>query len=287
MQRIARLLGIAVVVAVAVIGLGTASAGATSSCQFISSVTTMTLRSDCVTNASILIPNGTTLDGSNHTIKAIDPPGNTFHGGGVQNAGAVANMTRLHVVGALKIAPCSPAGPLRLRGILFDDAAGEISNSAVDNVRQPNSGCQEGNAIKVRNAPYDGTHPGTKTVNIHDNTVTNYQKGGIIVNGDVTGTIVHNTLGASASQANLAANSIQLAFGAMGTIDHYAVKGNSWCCVDTFSTEMFVYEKEFPTSNPLTIAPGAGPHVTNNTMTGTPMLAAHCIPATASRPTTP
>ena len=287
MQRIARLLGIAVVVAVAVIGLGTASAGATSSRQFISSGTTMTLRSDCVTNASILIPNATTLDGSNHTIKAIDPPGNTFHGGGVQNAGAVANMTRLHVVGALKIAPCSPAGPLRLRGILFDGAAGEISNSAVDNVRQPNSGCQEGNAIKVRNAPYAGTHPGTKTVNIHDNTVTNYQKGGIIVNGDVLATIVRNTVGASANQAILAANSIQLAFGAKGTIENNAVKGNIWCYNDILVTAFLNYKHDFNTGNPLTIAPGAGPHVTNNTMTGTPMLASRCIPTTASRPTTP
>ena len=49
-------------------------------------------------------------------------------------------------------------------------------------------GCQEGNAIEARNAPFDKTGS-DKMVSITDNTVTEYQKSGIVANGSVAATI--------------------------------------------------------------------------------------------------
>src|SRR3712207_8069880 len=49
---------------------------------------------DCMTDTSIVIPNGYTLDGGGHTITAVDPVGGHFVGGVIQNGGATANVTR-------------------------------------------------------------------------------------------------------------------------------------------------------------------------------------------------
>lgn len=48
----------------------------------------------------------------------------------------------------------------RLRGILFDGAAGSITHNTVTNINQGASGCQEGNGIEVRNGPFDNTGGG-------------------------------------------------------------------------------------------------------------------------------
>src|SRR5438105_3072595 len=79
---------------------------------------TMTLNADCVTDHSIVVPNGYTLDGAGHTITAVDPTTAPFHfvGGVVQNGGAVANVTNLKVT-ASGVADACDAGADRLRGI--------------------------------------------------------------------------------------------------------------------------------------------------------------------------
>lgn len=155
------------------------------------------------------------------------------------NGGATASIQDV-TVAADSLGIVCHAGAARLRGILFTGASGSITHTRVVGVNQGASGCQEGNAIEVRNI---GEAPETVTVHIAHNTVEGYQKMGIVANGDVDVVIEHNRVGASATQANLAANSIQLGFGAKGVIQHNDIEGNQWCgASDTVATAVLVFE---------------------------------------------
>lgn len=240
-------------------GLSLASSSPTANpCVFTFSGTTMNLQNNCTTNETILIPNGFELRGFQRTITAIDPPGGHFVGAVVKNAGASASVTRLRVTTSGLDDVCD-AGDDRLRGIMLDGASGRLSFNTVTNVNQGQSGCQEGNAIEVRNAPFDGTHPGTKTVLVNENTIRDYQKTGIVANGDIDVNINHNRVGAS-SVANtiIAANSIQLAFGAIGQIRNNVIDGNQYCgpADDTFATAILLF------------APSPGAQVVSNNIDG-------------------
>ena len=202
-------------------------AAAATNCTFTTKGTTMKLDADCWTDASILIPDGFTLDGRGHLITALDPMGGNFKGGVVANMGATAHVTRLKVT-ASGLANVCQFGADRLRGILFDGASGSITHCDVVGINKGASGCQEGNAIEVRNAPFDGSHPGTVTVEVAHNDLIDWQKTGIVANGDVSVSVHHNKIFASATQANLAANGLQLGFGALGFATDNYVEGNQW-----------------------------------------------------------
>lgn len=210
-------------------------------CTFTTSGTTMTLNGDCTTDGTISIPDGMTLDGGGHTITAVDPPAAHFLGAIVTNGGTIAHVRNLTLT-ASGLASACKAGADRLRGIMFEGASGSITDNTIDGVNKGASGCQEGNSIEVRNAPFDGTHPNTQTVEISGNTVTNYQKTGILANGDVLVSINKNDVGASATQHNLAANGIQLGFGAAGEVVKNKVEGNQWFGPSDFAaTAVLVY----------------------------------------------
>ncbi len=232
-----------VLVAMAVIAiLPAGSAGATTTCTFTTVGTTMTLDADCTTDTTILVPAGFTLDGDGNTITAVDPVAGHFLGAVIKNAGTVAHVTNLTVT-ASGLANVCDGGDDRLRGILFDGAAGSITKSTVIGINQGASGCQEGNAIEVRNEPFDGQHPGTLKVEIAHNVVDSYQKTGIVANGDVDVDIHHNVVGASATQENLAANSIQIGFGALGSVTHNQIDGNQWKGTsDWAATAILIYD---------------------------------------------
>ena len=227
-----KLIILAVVVSTAALILigGGQTAIAATTCTFTTVGSTMTLDGDCTTDATIVIPDGYTLDGAGHTITAVDPSGGHFLGAVVKNAGATAHVKKLTVTASGLANVCDPGSPTdtRLRGILFDGASGSITHNTVVDINQGASGCQEGNAIEVRNAPFDGTHPGTVTVEVAHNEISDWQKTGIVANGDVNVSIHHNAVGASATQDDLAANSIQLGFGAIGSVKHNNVDGNQW-----------------------------------------------------------
>jgi len=205
--------------------LWTPSAGATHSCTFTTVETTMTLNADCTTDATILIPYGFTLDGADHKITAVDPPGGHFLGAVVKNEGSTAHVKNLTVTASGLSNVCDD-GDNRLRGILFDGASGSITHNTVVNINQGPSGCQEGNGIEVRVAPFDGTHPGTKIVIISGNTVTNYQKNGITANGDVSATITDNVVTGVGPVDYIAQNGIQVGFGGAGEIRGNTIIGN-------------------------------------------------------------
>ena len=198
---------------------------AATTCTFTTAGTTMTLDADCTTDATIPIPDGYTLDGAGLTIVANDPAGNHFKGAVVANAGSTASVTNL-TVKASGLANVCDGGADRLRGIMFDGASGSITHNNVEDINQGASGCQEGNAIEVRNAPFDGTHPGTKSVTITDNTVINYQKTGILANGDVYASISENSVVGVGSINYIAQNGIQVGFGATGSVVSNSVTDN-------------------------------------------------------------
>ncbi len=204
-----------------------ASASATTDCVFDLSGTTWTLMGDCTTDTTISIPDGFMLDGNGHTITGVDPAAGHFTGAVVENGGALAHVANLTVTVSALANVCD-GGADRLRGIMFEGASGSITNNTVVGINQGPSGCQEGNAIEVRNEPFDGTHPGTVSVDVSHNTILDYQKTGIVANGDVSVTITHNTIGASATQENLAANSVQVGFGAIGYVGLNSIEGNQW-----------------------------------------------------------
>ena len=218
-------------------------------CSFTNSGTTMTLNGDCTTSASILVPNGFTLDGNGYTITGVDPAGDHFRGAVVRNGDAVAHIRNLSVT-VSGLADVCDAGGDRLRGIMLDAASGSIIGNTVNNVRQVGSGCQEGNSIDVRNF----SQPTTFTVEVANNTVTNWMKTGIVANGRVSVNMRNNTIGASANQAVLAANSIQIGFGAQGVVKANRVSGNQWCTDATaFATGILVFGVDEFTRAPLTL----------------------------------
>lgn len=205
------------------------STQAANTCTFSDDPTAkvMTLMGNCTTDATIFIPDGYLLDGNGFGITALDPSGGHFVGAVVQNAGTEAHVRNLYVT-ALGLANVCDAGANRLRGIMFEGASGSITASRVIGINQGLSGCQEGNGIEIRNLPFDGTHPNTVFVEISHNTVNKYQKTGICANGDVKVAITNNYVGSAELPKNIAANSIQLAYGASGPVNNNVIIGNQW-----------------------------------------------------------
>jgi hypothetical protein len=184
----------------------------------------MTLVTDCITDDTIHIPNGWTLDGDGHTITGVDPEDGHFLGAVVANAGAVAHVTDLTVT-VDGLADVCDADADRLRGILFDGAAGSITNIHAIDINQGASGCQEGNGIEVRNAPFDTSGPDL-AVTISGNVVTGYQKTGILAKGSVVATILTNTVTGAGPVDYIAQNGVQVGFGGSGLIRGNTISGN-------------------------------------------------------------
>jgi len=198
-------------------------------CVFSSVGTTMTLTADCTTYMTIPILDGFTLDGAGHTITAMDPPSypaDHFRGAVVKNAnpGATVHVVNLTVSASGLHDVCDGSGPPddRLRGILLDEASGSITTSAAVHINQGASGCQEGNGIEVRN--FGST--GTKMVLVDHNMVLDYQKGGIVANGDVVATVTANTVQGVGPVPYIAQNGIQLGFGATGEVSGNSISDN-------------------------------------------------------------
>jgi hypothetical protein len=200
---------------------GAGSAGAETTCRFELAGTTMRLLDDCITDTSIEVPSGMTLDGANHWIVGVDPATGRFHGGVVVAAGRSANVVNT-LISTMLLADGCETGARRLRGIYFDGAAGLIRNNVVSGIRL-RSACEEGYGIEVRNA--DGND--RIDVEIDHNTVDLYQKTGVVVTGAANAWIHHNLVGASAAQTILPANSIQLGPGAGGVIELNTIRGNT------------------------------------------------------------
>lgn len=200
---------------------------AENNCTFRSAGETMRLQSDCWTDATLLIPDRTTLDGGGRTITAIDPAGGHFLGAVVRNAGATAHVRNLTIEAGSLANVCDSEGPPdeRLRGISFVAASGTIVGNQVRGLNQLDSGCQEGAGIEVRGqTPAQGAP--LQLVTIANNLVAAYQKTGIFVSGAVDAKVERNRVTGLGPVDLIAQNGIQLAFGARGSVRANRVEQN-------------------------------------------------------------
>jgi hypothetical protein len=198
-------------------------AEAADGCSLIKAGSAWTLAEDCTTDASIVLPDGVTLDGAHHTIVAVDPAGALFRGGVIVAGGASANVVNT-VITALMLADACQVLHDRLRGIYFNGASGLIQGNTILNVHKGGSSCQEGNAVEIRNADLAGA---TTSVEVIGNVIDGFQKTGIVASGNVDVTVRGNSIGASAAQRWLVANGIQAGAGARALIESNTIAGNS------------------------------------------------------------
>jgi hypothetical protein len=210
------------------------TAEAANDCIFEAAGSTMRLVNDCRTDASIAIPDGMTLDGANHTITAVDPPGGHFTGGILINAGRTASVIDTRLTAEALVNVCD-SGDGRLRGIFLNSASGVVKGNTIVDIHQGASSCQEGNAIEIwslSDAPV--------LVEVAHNVVDGYQKSGIVASGDVDATIHHNRIGAAAQASSVPANAVQIGFGAWATIEHNDITGNRWPRADAAATAVLL-----------------------------------------------
>ncbi|MBI2776634.1 MAG: right-handed parallel beta-helix repeat-containing protein [Chloroflexi bacterium] len=207
-----------------------------------------TLLADCVTDHTVVVPQnagGSVLDGNGHSITGVDPSGGHFLGAVVQAEAGTASITvRNLTVTVSGLADVCDADADRLRGILFDAVPGAITNNTVTGIRQgTTSGCQEGNAIDVRKAPF-GTGGSDATVTISGNTITGYQKTGIVASGSVAATITSNTIVGDGPVTYIAQNGIQVGFGATAIVKFNSVSRNTYTPADTIACGLLIYQAD-------------------------------------------
>lgn len=195
-------------------------------CQFSDDASrrVRTLSADCTSSTTITVPNGWTLNGGGHTITAYDPAGGHFRGAVVANGGAVANVHDVTITG-YHLADVCDAGADALRGVLLDGASGVVANNHVINLRQDASGCQEGNGIEARNAPF--TKRGRDVyVAVTGNEVRGYQKSGIVVSGSVLTLVDSNTVQGLGQVPYIAQNGVQVGSGGSGIVSRNRITDN-------------------------------------------------------------
>jgi hypothetical protein len=197
-------------------------AQAQSACEFSKGGSLWRLAGDCITDTTIEIPDGVTLDGNTHTITAVDPPGGFFQGAIVVARGRTASIVHTRITADLRSNVCGE-GEARLRGIYFDGASGEIGSNTVDEIHRVPSACMEGNAIEVRNRAVEGAV--TARVAIRGNYVDRYQKSGIVVHGRVAALIEGNFVGSSKASRLLGPNAVQVGPVASARVERNQISG--------------------------------------------------------------
>lgn len=212
--------------------------------------TVYTLLADCTTDQTIVVPQntgGSTFDGNAHTITGIDPAGGHFLGAVVQaHAGGAKITVKNLTVTVAGLTDACDAGADRLAGIRFDGVGGSVLNNHVNDIEQGasgQSGCQEGNAIDVRNAPFTNAGPDL-AVSITGNTVTDYQKTGILANGSVAATITGNTVTGDGPISYIAQNGIQVGFGATATVKGNSASGNWYTPASDIACGFLIYQAD-------------------------------------------
>ncbi|HEY8776784.1 MAG TPA: right-handed parallel beta-helix repeat-containing protein [Gaiellaceae bacterium] len=99
-----------------------------------------------------------------------------------------------------------------------------VTGSAIHDIGEtPLNGTQHGTGIYYR-ALGTGTASGT----VSGNTLTNYQKGGITINGNASATVTNNTVTGQGPVDYIAQNGIQFGYGAKGTVSGNTVTGNAY-----------------------------------------------------------
>ena len=195
----------------------------TGGCSYSEAGNTINLLGDCTTDQTILVPDGKTLEGNGHTITVVDPSDGHFLGAVVQNAGGIASVNNLTVTARNLVTACDDF-PNSLAGIRLDGASGAITNNTVTGLQQGSSGdgCQEGNAIEVRNTAVTGT----PQVTVTGNTVSKYQKTGVLIKGQVSAVVTGNTITGYGPVSFIGQNGVQVSFGATAQVGSNTISDN-------------------------------------------------------------
>lgn len=195
-----------------------------------------TLTEDVSTFATITMPNDATLDGAGHTITAVEDadhrnfPGPVLASAVGDLAPAELDIEDLNITTEGFDAGSSSGG--LLTGIYMHRAGGSLTDVSVNGISHGN-GTQEGNAIAIRNrvAGDDIDVPRAK-VALTGIDITNYQKTGLLLDGNLTFTVKSAHVGQGAGpegQPNpvIAANSLQISRGASGSVSDSTFQLNS------------------------------------------------------------
>ena len=259
----AMLLGVAVAASWAGAAVAAHAAGGdiTTACPGTVSGTTFTLSANCDTTATLTVPNGFTVNGAGHEITAHDPnpstPAGLFLGPALTNAGTTMNLTNLTVRGTGFAAFGCNAGATPTNGVLYNNASGTITNVQVLDITQHTT-CQTFHSIQLR------ADAGPQTVTITGSTVADYQRTGLLVQGDVTIHASGNTFGPPdlnvGNPGGLAQNTVQIGSPALPTPSSGTFTDNT--VIGT------AFGRPGNTSTGLLIANAANLTVSRNTFTG-------------------
>jgi hypothetical protein len=131
----------------------------------------------------------------------------------------------------------------RLCRILFEGAPGTIANNTVISINQGASGCQEGNGIEVRNAPFGSGGSDLPVLTLR-NVVTNYQKTGFVANGSVAATVIGSQVIGAGPIDYIAQNGIQIGFGTTVIVQENDGSGNDYTSGGIFGCGLLMLDAD-------------------------------------------
>jgi hypothetical protein len=197
---------------------------------------TYTLTEDCDTFSTVNVPNGWTIDGTGHSLTAHeDVTRPNFQGPIISSAtGDDSGPAELHLANleiTTDFSGQNSGGTLV--GVKYDRAGGSVSNVSIDGVTHGN-GVQEGHALWVRNRDAAGSTAVPRAeLTVDDLTVTDYQKSGVIFDGNLEFTMSNSFVGSNGDIdgepiVNTASNSIQVSRKAQGSITDSEIHLNEY-----------------------------------------------------------
>lgn len=195
----------------------------------------------------VVITKSLLVDGAGKALTIVKPIGvvaNTTRLNGsataaifdVENATGV-NIQNLTADGSLNgILGCSP----NMLGFYYKKASGNLTNVAASHIKLSPAlfGCQTGVGVFV-----EADSPDIANVVVNNATITDYQKGGVV--GNRTGTtisVLNSTVTGVGPTIQIAANGIQVGFGAKGTITNNDVSGNDYTPSTAAATGILLFQ---------------------------------------------
>lgn len=170
------------------------------------------------------------------------------------------------------ISGCTPG----FAGIVYTNASGTVTHNAVTNIQVSgsNNGCQTGIGIYGQS---DGSF-GMPNLAVTQNSVHDYQKGGIVVTGGLTATVNSNYVRGYGPVSFIAQNGIEFGYGltSTSTLTSNNVTGNIYTGTDTQSTDILLLSDGITsTSNTVSdgdtgiYSSGNGATITKNSVSNT------------------
>jgi parallel beta-helix repeat protein len=131
--------------------------------------------------------------------------------------------------------PAKTAGGLTYGVAVFDGGSATIRDNLITRIRNnPLDGSQTGVAVVVF-----GSDSLTEAT-VVDNTITDYQKGGVVVDGNAAATVVDNRITGAGPTDVIAQNGIQISSGATANVADNRVSGNEYTGEGAFAAGILV-----------------------------------------------